>query len=478
MFKSVRTRITLLMALLMVLLAVASGLAVREVLRSQELSARVASIDETVRRVQRVATAMRDAYAHQAHIIILDDRSHLDHYGDTQAAAVRAVVAARAALHEPADVADLEGIARVVDDLDTSFRRDLLPHIPIVDGARFAPAHDTAIHLVEAGQGIADALITRLDTRADDIRAAVATTRRGLLLRCALLCAAGLLLSIIVTVILDRQISIPVGRLEVAARRLGDGDLTTRVLAEGDHELASLAQHFNEMATELQERERRLLEAERLAGVGRLAAGVAHEINNPLGVMLGYVTLIERAGDDTVKADALMIRAEIGRCQHIVAGLLELARPPGLQLVDVDLEAVAREAAAPLLPLGDGQPRVRIRREGPVTARVDEGKLMQILRNLYANASEAAPDTAVDVVIGVAGDAVVIAVTDAGLGLNQEAKARLFEPFFTNKPGGTGLGLAVSRSLAEAHGGTLQHVDTSVGATFRLTLPRSPKVPS
>ena len=185
------------------------------------------------------------------------------------------------------------------------------------------------------------------------------------------------------------------------------------MFAEGNDELASLAQHFNEMATELQVRERRLLEAERLAGVGRLAAGVAHEINNPLGVMLGYVTLIERACDnDDVKTDAQMIRAEIRRCQYIVAGLLELARPPRLNLAAVDVEAIARAAAAALLPLADGQDRVRI---------------------------------------------------------------RLFEPFFTNKPGGTGLGLAVSRSLAEAHGGTLRHVDTAVGATFCVTLPRAPK---
>ena len=476
MFKSVRTRITLHMALLMVLLLVASGIAVREVMRLQDLSTRVAEIDDSIRRVQQVATAMRDAYAHQAHIIILDDRSHLDHYGDTWAAAVRTVTAARAVLHEPADVEQLEGIARVVNDLDSTFRSELLPHIPGGGGARFAAVHDKAIHLVEAGQAMADALTRRLDAQAADIRSAVSAARQDLLLRCALLVAAGLLLSVVMTIVLDQQIAVPLRRLEVAARRLGNGDLTTRVFAEGNDELASLAQHFNEMATELQVRERRLLEAERLAGVGRLAAGVAHEINNPLGVMLGYVTLIERACDnDDVKTDAQMIRAEIRRCQYIVAGLLELARPPRLNLAAVDVEAIARAAAAALLPLADGQDRVRIRVDGHVRGRADEGKLMQILRNLYANASEAAPDTAIDVVIGGTGDALVIAVTDAGPGLTDEARARLFEPFFTNKPGGTGLGLAVSRSLAEAHGGTLRHVDTAVGATFCVTLPRAPK---
>ncbi|MDP2343994.1 MAG: HAMP domain-containing sensor histidine kinase [Deltaproteobacteria bacterium] len=480
MFSSVRARITLAMASLVALLALASAVAVREVMLLEALSQQVAEIDAATSSLHRLAIAMRDAYAHQAHVVITDDRSHLDHYGETHAAALRAVVAARATLKDPGDLVELEGIARVVVDLDTSFRTDLLPLIASASPQR-AAAHDKAIHLVEHAQGAADKLTRRLDARAADIRTAVQASRERLFGRCALLLAAALLLAVVVTALLDRQVSVPVRRLEAAVRRLGDGDLSTRVRADGDDELASLARHFNEMASELQEREHKLLEAERLAGIGRLAAGVAHEINNPLGVMLGYVHLIERSDDDGVKADAAMVRAEIARCQQIVAGLLDLARPPRLTLDDVDLIAVARDAAQPLGALPDGRPRVLVRAlrpAEPCIAIADEGKVLQILRNLYDNAVDADPDRPVEVELVRVGGAVQIAVIDHGGGLTAEAKARLFEPFFTNKPKGTGLGLAVSRTFAEAQGGTLELVDAAVdvgaaGARFVLTLPRT-----
>lgn len=475
MFSSVRARITLAMASLVALLALASAIAVREVVRLEELSLQVAEIDAATSSLHRLAIAMRDAYAHQAHILILDDRSHLDHYGETHEAALRAVVAARATLKEPADHAELEGIARVVVDLDASFRSELLPLIIPGGGSRQGVAHEKAIHLVEHGQATADKLTHRLDARAAAIRTAVQATRERLFGRCALLFAAALALAVVVTVLLDRQISVPVRRLETAARRLGDGDLTTRVPADGSHELASLARHFNEMASELQERERKLLEAERLAGIGRLAAGVAHEINNSLGVMLGYGRLIERSVDDGVRADAAMVRAEIARCQHIVAGLLDLARPPRLALDDVDLAVVARDAAQPFGAVPDGRPRVRVRvtPDEHCIAVVDEGKVLQILRNLYDNAVEADPDQPVEVELGHTEDVVHIAVRDHGAGLSAEAKARLFEPFFTSKPKGTGLGLAVSRTFAQAQGGTLERVDVDGGTCFLLTLPRA-----
>lgn len=494
MFSTVRSRITLAMASLVALLAVASGIAIREVVRLEELSTEVARIDEAVRRLNGVAIAMRDAYAHQAHIVILDDRSHLDHYGETHEAALRAVEAARAALDDPTDVARLQGIEKVVAALDESFRTELLPHVPSAtrEGSRLGKAHERAIHLVEDGQRKADVLTAGLDARARDIRTAVQASRERLLGRCAVLFAAALLLAVVVAILLDRQISVPVRSIEAAARRLGEGDLATRVGVDGDHELASLGRHFNEMAGELQERERRVLEAERLAGVGRLAAGVAHEINNPLGVMLGYVRLIERTAneqrDDIIKADAAMIRVEIERCQHIVAGLLDLARPPRLALAEVDLAALARDAAQPLEPLRDGQPRVRVRAIGtPIGATmavVDEGKVLQVLRNLLQNAVEAAPDAAVDIEVRGSVEGVVVSVTDAGPGLSAEARSHLFEPFFTSKPKGTGLGLAVSRAFAEAHAGVLEHVEDEdrngsasqvKGATFRLTLPRAPR---
>lgn len=476
MLSSLRTRITLAMASLVSLLAVASAMAMREVATLETLSHEVADIDEATRRLQHVATAMRDAYAHQAHIVILDDRSHLDHYSDTHQAAVKSVVDARAVLHDAEDLADLVLIERAILELDASFRRDLLPSIPGGRGAGTAAAHDKAIRLVESAQATADRLTRRFDERAASIRAGAAEARDRLFGRCVLLFGAAAALALVVAVLLDRQVSAPVRSLANAAQRLGDGDLTTRVVVDGDHELARLARHFNEMAQELEERQKKLLEAERLASVGRLAAGVAHEINNPLGVMLGYVRLIEkRAVDDAVlRDDIAMVGAEIQRCQLIVSGLLDLARPPRLNRVDVDVVALVNDAAQPLQPLSDGSPRVRLRGASTATALLDEGKTLQIVRNLFQNAIDAAPDAAFDVEVAVDVDDVVITVADRGAGLSEEARARMFEPFFTSKPKGTGLGLAVSRAFAEAQAGSLAPADTSSGAAFVLRLPRHP----
>lgn len=488
MFSTVRARITLAMASLVVLLGAASFFAVREVMQLEALSQQVAAIDEGTHRLHVVATAMRDAYAHQAHVVILNDRSHLDHYQETQAAAVLALQAARAVLVDVDDRTALDGIARVVTDLDVTFRDELLPTIPGPGGPAVAAAHHKAMHLVEDGQARADKLVARLHSRAGEIGKAVQAARDRLLFRCAALFAVALAFSVAVAFILDRQVSSPLRELEAAAARLGKGQLTTRVAAVGNHELASLARHWNEMAAGLQERERRLLEAERLAGIGRLAAGVAHEINNPLAVMLGYVRLVERrlgrsdnsdgnSDDDRAGlADLAMVRAEIKRCQEIVAGLLDLSRPPRLAAAPVDVVALVREAAAPLTPLPDGRARVEVTGNDQLQVVGDEGKLMQVLRNLLQNAVDAAPERAIDVAVFAENDNVVVDVKDHGPGLSDEARAHLFEPFFTSKAKGTGLGLAVSRANALAHGGALECLTTSPsgsGATFRLRLPQA-----
>ena len=227
------------------------------------------------------------------------------------------------------------------------------------------------------------------------------------------------------------------------------------------------------MTAALRTHQAQLVQHEKLAGIGRLAAGVAHEINNPLGVILGYVRLLQRKAEGALAEDLKVVEEEAVRCQQIVEGLLDLARPGRGPVEHVALREVCDEVVARLREssrLGD----VEVRVEGDASAWAWPPRLRQVLLNLVKNAAEAAgPGGTVALRIDAAPDGgASVAVSDSGPGVKPEDRPRLFEPFFTTKSSGTGLGLAVSRAIAEAHGGRIE-ADTGPlgGARFTLRLP-------
>ncbi|OGQ09858.1 MAG: hypothetical protein A2138_19310 [Deltaproteobacteria bacterium RBG_16_71_12] len=462
-------------ATMLLVAAVIAALSVSAVSQAV-LSARakdVRSADEAIAAVQRVSIAVRDAYAHQAHTVILQNRTHLGHYQEALHDARAALATARPLLRG-ADLETLESIALGLEALDENFTTSLLPHVE-GGGAPLAEAHDRALDLIVEAQEGADRIAAHLEAAARTAEAAARVAERWTVALQLAVLAVALLLSAAVALSVDRTISRPLLGLEAAARRLAAGDLAARVTPVRDDEIGSLAHRLNEMAVELDLREKRLLDAERLAGIGRLAAGVAHEINNPLGVMLGYARLIERRDDEAIRKDARAIVDEIARCQSIVGGLLDLARPHRLTLSDTDLAALAQEVAE---RMGDDR-SVEVRARGNVVTAIDDGKVRQILHNLVQNAIEAAPTGAVTLdVDGDDPEAVHVRVRDEGPGIAPELRPRLFEPFATTKAKGTGLGLAVSASLARAHHGELALVDTPSGACFELRLPRALRTPA
>ena len=460
----------LIVATLMLVAAVVAALAVsagsQAVLSGR--SGDVRRADLAIQAVEQVSIALRDAYAHQAHTIILRNRSHLGHYSDSLSDARRAIAEARPILGDE-DAIELAGISASLEALDRNFTTSVLPNIES-ESPELALAHDRALHIIEHAQESADRIAAHLEKAATEAEDATHVAERWTLALQAIVLAVALALSAGVALVVDRTISRPLLALEAAAERLAGGDLAARVTPARDDEIGSLARRLNEMAVELDARQRRLLESEKLAGIGRLAAGVAHEINNPLGVILGYARLIERRQDEDVKKDARLILDEVARCQAIVAGLLDLARPARLMLAEADVAVIAREVAA----RAESGRTVDVQARGDVVAVIDEGKVRQILQNLVNNALEAAPQGQVSIdVDGGAPSEVRVRVRDAGPGVAPEMKPRLFEPFATKKPKGTGLGLAVSSSLARAHSGELALVDSPAGATFELRLPRS-----
>lgn len=279
-----------------------------------------------------------------------------------------------------------------------------------------------------------------------------------------------------------RRVVRPLGEAARAAARVGQGQLDAPPLAPADGELGALSDALNRMTAALREERARLaasrdqvLAQERLATVGRLAAGVAHEIGNPLTAVLGYVELLRADLPPGPPADLIdRVGRETERIQRIVRDLVDYARPVKERVEPVSLA----EVTAAALDLTAPQPRFRsveVERALPADlppAAASAPRLVQVLLNLLINAADAGA-TRVRIAARASGGRVTLEVADDGPGVSEQIRPRLFEPFTTTKePGaGTGLGLAVCRSIVGAFAGTIDLAETEKGATFVVTLP-------
>jgi two-component system NtrC family sensor kinase len=281
--------------------------------------------------------------------------------------------------------------------------------------------------------------------------------------------------AIALAVALIRGIVRPLAGLNLAAARIGQGDFDAVAPPTGADEFEELRGGLERMAAGLREREARLLKAERLAGLGALAAGVAHELNNPLGVILGYVKTLRRAEvSEEVSADLRIVEEEAHQCRRIVEDLVAFAREPRLERRPTDVGALASEVVTRLGRSGElRQGQVVLDDVGGAEADVDPARLAQVLRNLLLNASAASPEgERIDVAITKTADLVVVRVADHGTGIAPDDVPRLFEPFFSRRRDGTGLGLAVTHGIVMAHGGQINvESQQGRGTVVSVTLP-------
>jgi signal transduction histidine kinase len=432
--------------------------------------------EQGVRLSLELASAVRDQYAHQAHTIIIGDRSHIGFYADAaqKVRALTAQVRDRApGVDERAWVDEIERASR---ELDSIFRDNIVPAVVSGDVADVRDAHARAQLVVTRIQDRVDMLVRRFEDEMDDLQRDVDSVQRLTFRWIAALLVGAPLLAGVVTFTIGRSIARPLGQLREGAARLASGDLDARIAIDSPDEFGDLARQWNGMTAALRDHQEKLVETEKLAGIGRLAAGVAHEINNPLGVILGYAKLLRKRVDGAAQEDLRVIEEETLRCKEIVEGLLDLSRPIQAARERVDLREVCDEVVARLgeARLLDG---VRVGVDGAGAIEGHPSKIRQIVGNLVRNAAEAAgPGGAVNVTVHDDGDAVSVSVADDGPGIDPAVRPRLFEPFFTTKAQGTGLGLAVSRALARAHGGEVEASSVpDSGARFTLRLPHAPE---
>jgi two-component system NtrC family sensor kinase len=232
--------------------------------------------------------------------------------------------------------------------------------------------------------------------------------------------------------------------------------------------------------TERRAFERQLLQSGKLAAIGELAAGVAHEINNPLFAILGLVEfLLKDAEEGTKSHERLQLVQQTGlEIKEIVKALLDFARERTDEHGPMVVRDVVADAVSLLRKTSSAKAVEIVERSCDASTEIvgSANQIKQVLLNLVSNAQQAMPDGGT-ITIDVAADdeAVTVTVSDTGPGIPEDVLPRIFDPFFTTKRdvGGTGLGLAVSHGIAEMHGGSLGAESMpGAGAAFALRLPR------
>ena len=305
-----------------------------------------------------------------------------------------------------------------------------------------------------------------------------------------------LLVSLLVIYYTHRSVTGPVGALVTGTRTLAEGELGSDIHVDGSGEFRELADSFNRMARTLQVNQKQLIEAEKMASVGRLAAGVAHEINNPLAVIIGHAKMLlaDMPEGDPEREQVATIADEALQCKNIINSLLDLSRPsetaPGEVLNPHELitEVVGMVQA---LQLADGVRMDVSVIDRPIPLTISRPRLRQLALNIMRNAVEALrgikdghvrvegyirpraklePSSLKDA--APAASFLIFVFTDNGLGIPPQYMGRLFEPFFTTKADGTGLGLAISYNIVRAHGGFIEAQSTPAeGTAFTIGLP-------
>ena len=407
------------------------------------------------------------------------------------------------------DVPSAQALGRLLAAEPPSSEAGVPPTRPVrLDGtlyrATFAPVQASRWH-----EGAVFLYLLAPEAR---IREAAERATRPILIAAA----CGALAVAVLGYLVGHRLARPVESLASQARRLAAGEAQAPLAVRTRDEVGELAVAFNALLESLRAAEARVVASERLAAVGQVAAGIAHEVRNPLsGIKMSAQVLRRRlrelehqatplplregagGGSEPVDAPTLtppspckgegvkargsaeesvdVMLAEVARLEVVIDDLLTFARPIEPKLEPGNLNAVIAKVLDFMARQLD-HAGIEVRREldeALPAVRLDPQRVRQVVLNLVLNAAEAMPNGGTLAArTRATPDAAVAELDDTGHGIPPEAAAHVFEPFFTTKRGGSGLGLGVSRTLIEAHGGTLSFEPLEKGTRFVFTIPR------
>ena len=483
---TLRTKFILILNLLVVLLVATAALLA-------EMQQRNAIIEEVKKRAIILARSLADAstnslvtynYVGVEQSLAIAIKSPdvvyavvLDKEGNIAASSVREALSRRILLE------DKEAVPTGADPL---IRQRQIP------GSRAEIVYDVSVPVMVEGSGQQWGMV-RLGISLDSMQKQIAETRR-------LISVFGLMAVLIASVssiLLARRITNPLQALTRGVAAVGRGDLTQRINIEAKDELGELARAFNEMTQQLgrvRELEERLRRADRLAALGTMAAGIAHDIRNPLTSIQIFSQLISLHHDDPdvrEKFDRIVPR-ELERVQAVLEDMMELARPASVHREPAGLNDILSQVLELFESQADTQ-GIKISREYELDLPfcvADRKRLHRCFSNLVSNAFQAMssggeltvrtlripamifPDT------GLRDPrpepAIQITIADTGQGISADRLSRIFDPFYTTKEKGLGLGMAIAHRIVEDHRGTIDvQSQVGLGSTFIVCIPLS-----
>lgn len=328
----------------------------------------------------------------------------------------------------------------------------------------------------------------KIDYNLENIREQLADNFRRRLFALLGVFALGLALILVIV----RNATLPIERLADGAAKVADGTLDVRVEVDRDDEIGRLAAAFNHMTERLRERhvlEARLAAAEKRVEIGQLASGLAHEIKNPLNALSLGLDVLKRRHRPSDEASAAAyasrieaLREEINRLAALTNNFLAFGRPLALTPAPVDVGALLEATLADLAETAERAGVTVERRIAVSLPRVlaDASLLRSVVWNLFQNAIQAMERSGGTLTVSAglesrpAGPTLIVSVEDTGPGLDPADLARLFEPYFSRREGGVGLGLAMVKRIVGEHGGRVEagaRSDGGSGARFTITLP-------
>lgn len=291
--------------------------------------------------------------------------------------------------------------------------------------------------------------------------------------------------NLILVFLIVRTISRPLRQITIASIQVASGEYGTQVDLRSNDEIGLLTNSFNEMSRkmaadieQLKALNQQLIRTEKLAAVGTLAAGVAHEVNNPLASISSLVQILQtRAEDDETKEMLRLIETQISRITNVTKDMMEFARTRQPARAPLDINKTIKHSIR-LATFDKAFQRLTLETEFDPTIpliNADANQLQQVFLNLLLNARDAMPEGG-EISIKTHHDKneIIIEIADTGIGIAPEHRPHIFDPFFTTKPAGkgTGLGLAVCYGIITAHGGRVEvNANNGRGTVFILRFP-------